>query len=114
MNNQGIVQEIEDLLSQLKKQLNDSTENKFSPTKTKKKAKSKSMEGPASQIGGLITGGFFNTPKTSIDLWKEFKKRALNYDKDVIAVALMRAVKKGLLKRDGEGNTKNPWKYEKK
>jgi len=117
MNNQEsikIVNKIEDLLSELKKQLEipiDKNVVLSKITREKDKKQRDYLGGPARQINGLIADGFFDNYKTVNELWKEFKKKALNYNKSVIAVSLMRAVKKKLLIRDGEGNIKNPWKY---
>lgn len=76
--------------------------------------KSKKGIGPAKPILELVAQGFFNTHKIATEVQAELRKRALNIDKDVISVALMRLVRKGGLEREGIGTLKNPWKYKNK
>lgn len=67
--------------------------------------------GTSDLIKRLIDSRFFSSSKSVIEVSNECKKRAIPHNKDVIAMALMRLVRKGLLIRDGEGTIKSPWKY---
>lgn len=70
-----------------------------------------SKSGSAKSIQDLIDSGFFDNPKTLAEILGEFRKRALRGHKPTLSKELTRAIRKGLLDRDGKGGNKDPWKY---
>jgi hypothetical protein len=76
--------------------------------------RSKRKSGSTKSITELVSRNFFDIAKSSTDVLKELKKQAVKSDPDVVRMTLMRFVRKRILEREGEGTTKNPWKYKKK
>lgn len=108
--------QIETLLKQLREAYEVKNKKTLVPeiniaTKTHK---SKKGIGPAKALSELLVQGFFNIYKTPAEACKELTKRALNVDKDVMSLALMRLVRRGKMERDGAGTIKDPWKYKSK
>lgn len=111
------VREIESRLKYIKDEINlVDDEVKISPNPKIKKIASKSREkdGPTKPIADLIKGDFFNSSKSCVEVVREFRKRAFNYDTESVRISLMRFVRKEVLEREGDGTSKNPWKYKKK
>lgn len=120
MNKEKIIQlinKIETSLNQLKVELSFDLPQKDSQkhgAKRIKRKKGKKKIGPTKPIESLINSGFFNSPKTDLDVIKELKKKALNFKRKDIATTLRRFVRKEILNREGDGAKSNPWKYKKK
>lgn len=67
--------------------------------------------GLADNIRNLVASDSFKTYKSPLEVSKELKKKAINYNTSAVSVALMRLTRSGLLIRDGAGTTKDPWRY---
>lgn len=68
------------------------------PKKTERKKK-----GSTGPVADLLKNGFFKELKSTAEVQVILKKRALSFEKDDLAVTLMRLVRKGILERDGDG-----------
>lgn len=72
-------------------------------------------DGLKNTIMDYIKNGFFEKNITPEDLVKEFRKKALTkFSLNAVRVTLFRLVQSNILEREGEGTTKNPWKYKKR
>jgi hypothetical protein len=89
----------------------NSSPNSPIPKASQKGRKSKKGAGSTGPIKTLIDGGFFKQPKTDIETQAALKKRAAHFERNAIAVTLMRLVQNSLLEREGGGTKTNPWKY---
>ncbi|MFA6969458.1 MAG: hypothetical protein WC217_02570 [Candidatus Paceibacterota bacterium] len=109
-----IIEEVEARLALLKKELGVPQKSSVSAASRSSVSVVKSRGGSTEPIVKLIEGGFFDDPKTDLEVVTALKRKALTFKRKFVAVTLMRLVRKGLLERDGQGGSKsNPWKYRK-
>ena len=111
---QSVISNMEALLEELKKLLVVNTDNALPersvPTHSKVKRQT-GKESPTKILNSLIKKGYFSTPRTANEVQKELKKTATSMKNSSLLVTLMRLVKKETLERDGDGTSKNPWRY---
>lgn len=109
-----VIEEIETRLTLLKKGLGVSQESSVNVASRSPVSAIKSRGGSTEPVVKLIESGFFDDPKTDLEVVVALKRKALTFKRKFVAVTLMRLVRKGLLERDGQGGSKsNPWKYRK-
>ncbi|MDB5237290.1 MAG: hypothetical protein JWL88_392 [Parcubacteria group bacterium] len=104
---------IEASLTVLKKELGMPTTT-ATPTKSPKAKTASGRGGSTEPVKRLIDDGFFNTPKTAPEVKVALTRKALKFNKNDLAVTLMRLVRSELLVRaGGDGTRTSPWLYEK-
>ena len=110
-----LISQIETNLAELRKELGALEEPKLPRGNAARKRgkRNKKKAGSTKPIEGLIASGFFKQAKTDLDVMGALKKKALSFDREDVAVTLMRFVRKGIMEREGDGTKKNPWGYKK-
>ena len=70
----------------------------------------KTLKTLAGRIIGL-GGPYFSVPRESVEISKELARSAHHYSDVRVRVELSRLVRRGLLRRLGDGTKKNPYRY---
>ncbi|HUC31157.1 MAG TPA: BlaI/MecI/CopY family transcriptional regulator [Candidatus Paceibacterota bacterium] len=111
-----IIGQVEALLTELKGEIgvSDQAVSPKGRKKVPKKSRQSKKSGSVKPIQDLIESGFFDTPKTSVQVVEILEKKAQFFDQSNVATTLMRLVKKGVLERERSGAKNNPWTYKKK
>lgn len=108
----SIVAGIESALADLKQELGAQGSPVLAQKNSKLKAHQRTRKrGSTAPVDALIAAGFFQKPKTDLDVVDALKKKALKFKRTDIAVTLMRFVRKETLQREGEGTKASPWRY---
>jgi hypothetical protein len=109
-----LIDEIESRLVLLRKELTILSSSTSETARGRvRNANIKSRGGSTEPIKKLIEAGFFDKPKTDVEVISALKKKAFTFKRKFIAVTLMRLVRNGSLERDGGTSKSNPWKYKK-
>lgn len=109
-----LVGEIDSRVAMLKSALSMTAITSTTVTKARKtKGAAKKGAGSSVPITKLVEEGFFDQPKTYLEVIAVLRKKGLTFTKGNITTPLRRKVVQGLLERDGEGTKDNPWRYKK-
>lgn len=111
-----LIQEIETRLAQLKIVIGLTPGMVSMPVKkaTRKAGSGTKRGGSTEPIKKLIDEGFFSAPRSAQDVKERLVRKALNFPTKDLGVTLMRLVRSEVLERiDGDGTSKNPWRYKK-